>query len=89
MYPIVGRRWQCLDCPERVGFDLCGACYDRRANVVGRFNQHHTSGACGMLPHAALAQLPSRGTFLFSGPVFSWCVLALSGFRVRQVMFTG
>ena len=40
-----GERWQCLDCPERVGFDLCGACYDRRANVVGRFNQHHTSGA--------------------------------------------
>ncbi|CAL8468593.1 g8133 [Coccomyxa elongata] len=42
-YPIVGKRYQCLDCPERVGFDLCKACYERRSNVHGRFNQHHTS----------------------------------------------
>ncbi|CAL5221443.1 g3632 [Coccomyxa viridis] len=40
-YPIVGKRWQCLECLERVGFDLCAVCYERRADVVGRFNQHH------------------------------------------------
>ena len=44
-YPIVGKRWQCLECLERVGFDLCAACYERRADVVGRFNQHHKAGA--------------------------------------------
>lgn len=28
-----------------MGFDLCAACYERRADVVGRFNQHHKAGA--------------------------------------------
>ena len=27
LYPIVGDRWRCRDCPERIGFDLCGACH--------------------------------------------------------------
>lgn len=41
-YPIVGRRYRCLDCPESIGFDLCGVCHDRGpASLVGRFNQHH------------------------------------------------
>lgn len=44
-YPIVGKRWQCLECLERVGFDLCAVCFERRADVVGRFNQHHKAGA--------------------------------------------
>ena len=45
-YPIVGRRYRCIDCPEAVGFDLCGDCYDRGVGggtVVGRFNQRHTA----------------------------------------------
>jgi Zinc finger, ZZ type len=43
-YPIKGRRYKCLDCPEEIGFDLCGACFDRGINSesIGRFNQKHT-----------------------------------------------
>jgi hypothetical protein len=43
-YPITGRRYKCQDCPEAVGFDLCGVCYDniRQNKVHGRFNQRHT-----------------------------------------------
>jgi hypothetical protein len=26
VYPIRGRRWRCADCPEAIGFDLCGMC---------------------------------------------------------------
>lgn len=56
-YPIIGDRWQCLDCPERVGFDLCAACYEKRADVVGRFNQHHKAGVVPCSPvHADPAQ---------------------------------
>lgn len=43
-YPIIGRRFRCTECPEAVGFDLCGPCYDRGAvAAVGRFNQRHTA----------------------------------------------
>ena len=56
-YPIIGDRWQCLDCPERVGFDLCAACYEKRADVVGRFNQHHKAGVVACPPvHPVPAQ---------------------------------
>eukprot|EP00002_Diphylleia_rotans_P037751 TRINITY_DN8473_c0_g1_i1.p1 TRINITY_DN8473_c0_g1~~TRINITY_DN8473_c0_g1_i1.p1 ORF type:complete len:335 (-),score=59.51 TRINITY_DN8473_c0_g1_i1:86-1090(-) len=45
MFPIKGKRYQCLDCPESVGFDLCGRCYDKhketRGHLAGRFNQNH------------------------------------------------
>jgi len=48
-FPITGRRYRCTDCPETVGFDLCGECYDRGVSsdpnsraVLGRFNQRHT-----------------------------------------------
>ena len=46
-YPILGKRYKCEDCPESVGFDMCGSCFDRNAEcdnslVVGRFNQKHT-----------------------------------------------
>jgi hypothetical protein len=42
LYPIVGRRYRCTDCPEAVGFDLCGTCHDRGVGaLVGRFNQRH------------------------------------------------
>ncbi len=47
-FPITGRRYRCKDCPEAVGFDLCGDCYDRGVStdpnskaVIGRFNQQH------------------------------------------------
>ena len=40
---MVGRRYQCEDCPEEIGYDLCGACYDRGFAGVGRFNQRHTA----------------------------------------------
>eukprot|EP00889_Picochlorum_renovo_P008757 jgi/Picre1/35787/NNA_003247.t1 len=42
-YPILGKRYKCTDCPESVGFDICGTCYDRGVgDVLGRFNQRHT-----------------------------------------------
>lgn len=41
MYPIVGDRYQCQDCEERIGFDLCGDCYNSRCKLPGRFNQQH------------------------------------------------
>ena len=31
LYPIVGARYRCLDCPEAIGFDLCGACHGASA----------------------------------------------------------
>ncbi|KAL2932862.1 E3 ubiquitin-protein ligase PRT1 [Bienertia sinuspersici] len=43
MYPIVGDRYQCQDCVEVMGFDLCGDCYNTRSKRPGRFNQQHTS----------------------------------------------
>ena len=44
LYPIKGNRYSCQDCPDRVGFDLCGKCYDRGLHITGRFNQQHTPG---------------------------------------------
>ncbi|XP_039025053.1 E3 ubiquitin-protein ligase PRT1-like isoform X1 [Hibiscus syriacus] len=42
MCPIVGDRYRCKDCTERMGFDLCGDCYKTRPKLPGRFNQRHT-----------------------------------------------
>ncbi|KAF2296441.1 hypothetical protein GH714_038018 [Hevea brasiliensis] len=42
MYPIIGDRYQCKDCVEKIGFDLCGDCYNTRSKRPGRFNQQHT-----------------------------------------------
>lgn len=33
-----------MDCPDKVGFDLCGKCFDRGLHITGRFNQQHTAG---------------------------------------------
>ncbi|KAK9824211.1 hypothetical protein WJX72_008568 [[Myrmecia] bisecta] len=41
VYPIVGRRYRCMDCQEKMGTDLCGPCMDRGLHVTGRFNQQH------------------------------------------------
>ncbi|XP_047081938.1 E3 ubiquitin-protein ligase PRT1-like [Lolium rigidum] len=41
--PIMGMRYKCKDCTERIGFDLCGECYNNRSKLPGRFNQQHTS----------------------------------------------
>ncbi|XP_028780959.1 E3 ubiquitin-protein ligase PRT1 isoform X1 [Neltuma alba] len=42
MFPIVGDRYRCKDCKEKVGFDLCADCYKIRSKIPGRFNQQHT-----------------------------------------------
>ncbi|XP_078439887.1 proteolysis 1 [Wolffia australiana] len=42
MYPIVGKRYKCVDCKEKMGFDLCESCYEGRSFFAARFNQHHT-----------------------------------------------
>ncbi|KAE8685487.1 transcriptional corepressor LEUNIG-like isoform X7 [Hibiscus syriacus] len=34
---------RCIDCTEKIGFDLCGDCYATRPKLPGRFNQRHTS----------------------------------------------
>mmetsp|Transcript_28607 Transcript_28607/g.54704 ORF Transcript_28607/g.54704 Transcript_28607/m.54704 type:complete len:424 (-) Transcript_28607:398-1669(-) len=45
LYPIRGARFQCADCPQEIGFDLCGQCNQdvaaMGASVRGRFNQLH------------------------------------------------
>ncbi|RDX76993.1 E3 ubiquitin-protein ligase PRT1, partial [Mucuna pruriens] len=43
MFPIIGDRYRCMDCKEKMGFDLCGDCYATRSKLPGRFNQQHTS----------------------------------------------
>lgn len=40
--PIVGNRYKCIDCKEKIGFDLCGDCYSIRSEFLGRFNQQHS-----------------------------------------------
>lgn len=57
MMPIVGKRFQCQDCPEAIGFDLCAKCHDSGC-VVGRFNQRHTPEH-----HMLEIRLPCRGSF--------------------------
>ncbi|XP_020260157.1 E3 ubiquitin-protein ligase PRT1-like isoform X2 [Asparagus officinalis] len=42
MYPIIGKRYRCKDCKEKVGFDVCEACYHTSFKLPGRFNQQHT-----------------------------------------------
>ena len=41
--PIIGKRYQCKDCTEKCGYDLCGDCYNTGSNLRGRFNQKHTA----------------------------------------------
>ncbi|KAK6914271.1 Zinc finger, ZZ-type [Dillenia turbinata] len=41
MSPIIGNRYRCKDCKEKIGFDLCEACYNNPSNLKGRFNQRH------------------------------------------------
>ena len=41
MTPIVGKRYKCKDCVERIGFDLCEGCYINSSKLLGRFNQQH------------------------------------------------
>lgn len=42
MYPIIGDRYQCKDCTEISGYDLCGDCHNTNSKLPGRFNQKHT-----------------------------------------------
>lgn len=42
MSPIIGKRYKCKDCTEKIGFDLCEACYKTPSKLPGRFNQQHT-----------------------------------------------
>ncbi|PQQ08047.1 E3 ubiquitin-protein ligase PRT1 isoform X2 [Prunus yedoensis var. nudiflora] len=42
MFPIIGDRYNCLDCFEKKGFDLCSHCYNTNSKLPGRFNQQHT-----------------------------------------------
>ncbi|GMI78702.1 hypothetical protein HRI_001539500 [Hibiscus trionum] len=41
MSPIIGERYKCKDCVEKIGFDLCESCYKSPAKIPGRFNQQH------------------------------------------------
>ena len=62
MMPILGRRFNCLDCPERCGYDLCHSCYQRGNAVPGRFNQRHT-------PRHRMEERSFRSPLIF---VWSW-----------------
>ncbi|KAJ0970435.1 hypothetical protein J5N97_023312 [Dioscorea zingiberensis] len=41
MYPIIGNRYRCKDCKEKIGYDLCETCYSSSSELAGRFNQQH------------------------------------------------
>lgn len=41
MCPIIGERYRCKDCLEKIGFDLCQNCYQSSSKLPGRFNQQH------------------------------------------------
>ncbi|KAM0052929.1 putative transcription factor C2H2 family [Helianthus debilis subsp. tardiflorus] len=41
MCPLIGNRYKCKDCHEKIGFDLCEDCYKSSSNLPGRFNQQH------------------------------------------------
>ena len=56
-YPILGKRYKCLDCPESVGYDLCRGCMKDTHTMVGRFNQKHE-------PHHRLELVPPLMTKL-------------------------
>ncbi|KAK7319220.1 hypothetical protein RJT34_03938 [Clitoria ternatea] len=36
-------RYRCIDCKEKMDFDLYGDCYTTRSKLPGRFSQQHTS----------------------------------------------
>ena len=36
----MGRRYKCLECEEKIGFDLCAQCHQSHRGP-GRFNQQH------------------------------------------------
>ena len=61
MYPIEGTCMKCLDCSESIGFDLCGACYQKgvhaRESAAGRFNQAHR-------PEHRMEEVPQEMTVL-------------------------
>eukprot|EP01018_Ginkgo_biloba_P038826 Gb_36123 [translate_table: standard] len=46
LIPIIGRRFKCRDCHDRMGFDLCENCYKTGPILAGRFNQQHTGEHC-------------------------------------------
>ncbi|XP_056170434.1 E3 ubiquitin-protein ligase PRT1-like [Syzygium oleosum] len=41
MHPIIGDRYQCQDCVEKIGYDLYGDCYNSHCKLPGQFNQQH------------------------------------------------
>ncbi|XP_062024743.1 E3 ubiquitin-protein ligase PRT1-like [Rosa rugosa] len=43
MYQIIGDRYRCKDCVEKIGFDLCNDCYNTSSKLPCRFNQQHTA----------------------------------------------
>ena len=55
-FPILGRRFKCADCPEAIGFDVCGDCVAAGAGGgAGRFGQAHRAD------HALAEVAPVRG----------------------------
>lgn len=54
MCPIIGPRYQCKDCVEKIGFDLCEGCYNSSSKLPGRFNQQHTKDHQFKVHHTCL-----------------------------------
>lgn len=79
MMPILGKRYQCLDCPETCGYDLCEGCHDfyhrRGSTLAGRFNQQHK--AKHRMKEFVLAK---QKPWSFQVIIFRW----LPCFRLRQ-----
>jgi len=52
LFPIKGRRYNCENCPEGIGFDLCIKCYNSGVSTSGAFHQKHKPN------HTMKEQLP-------------------------------
>ena len=64
LHPIQGQRFRCLDCPEEIGFDLCGGCHAHSRNgrrpVRGRFNQAHQASHRMVLVEPRVPRMASQ-----------------------------
>ncbi|CAK9151510.1 unnamed protein product [Ilex paraguariensis] len=66
MCPIIGERYKCMDCLEKIGFDLCEGCYNSSSKLPGRFNQQHKPD------HKFVVVQPNlEGTLILLGPEHS------------------
>lgn len=51
MYPMIGKRFHCQDCPEAVGFDLCETCFNEGFHRTGNTRRAFRENRCYLMLH--------------------------------------